>query len=468
MFLKKRSIYILLFLFLISFFIRLSPLYQGYNVPYGYVDTSFHISSALDFSEGNFKSLIHPWWHLKNHLLLDGYDIVDRNSTSFFYPPFVNIILAFSFLFMHAGIASVIVISLLYSLSVISIFFLCKSFNFKDVPALVSAALITVSIPLIYSQNYGFWTFIIASNFIILSYVFLRCKARKFTWISIIFSFLAVITHWVFLSVVIIIGLVELITNKNKEAKLYIFLLVLLVSPLYIYVFYLANPLSYVATHFSTFIPSNYFLIILAICGFILNFRKYLPLALFTLLAVICSFIYYILKISFIFGDMIQFIYPFFISFYVGSLFQRRNKKNFESILIIIILIITVFNFISIQEIFNSTSASITKKEFNELLTLREEFKPDDKTVLAVDRGLIPWWITIVSKDSKIVYPGTYDTEDIARYYQNYIFKERNTTKPYSLYRITKERDSLILKKDTWLSIDPYKFPSIIRSTSSS
>jgi len=130
MVINRKSIYVLLLLFLISFFMKLTPLYQGYNVPLGYVDTSFHISSALDLAGGNFNGFIHQWWHLENHYLLSGYDIVDRNSTAFFYPPFLHIILAFGFLFLHPGIATLILVSLLYSLSVIAIFFPLQVLSF--------------------------------------------------------------------------------------------------------------------------------------------------------------------------------------------------------------------------------------------------------------------------------------------------------------------------------------------------
>src|SRR3989344_3477597 len=101
MIVRKASLYFLVAIFLISFSVKVMPLYKGHNVPFGAVDTSSHISTALDVREGNFKSLIHPWWHIKNHVLMDGYDIVDRNAASFFYPPFISMILAFGFLFLH-------------------------------------------------------------------------------------------------------------------------------------------------------------------------------------------------------------------------------------------------------------------------------------------------------------------------------------------------------------------------------
>ncbi len=454
---KKASIYVLLLIFLISFFIRLMPLFKGYNVPFGVVDTSFHISSALDLSEGNFKSLTHPWWHLKNHILINGFDIVDRNSASFFYPPFLHIILAFSFLFLHPGIASIIIISLLYSLSVISIFFLCKSFNFKDGAALISAALIAVSVPLLYSQNYGFWTFTIALNFMILSYSFLRFKSRKFTRLSILFYFLALITHWAFFIFAIIIALIE-IFNKNKEAILYILSILIITLPFYLYIFYLANPFSYIATHFNIFIFPNFLLTLLAIIGFIFNFKKYRAITIFFSGALALTFLYYTLKIKFIFGDMVQFVYPFLISFYIGGLFQSVNKKKYKILLTIGIFVILAINLLTIQKVLSFAKASIEPKEFNDLLQLRNNFEPNDKTIIAIDRGLVPWWLTIVSKGSKIVYPATYENENIKEYYENYIFNKKNMSSDYTFYRITKKDSTLILENNVTLLKNPYRF----------
>lgn len=454
---KKSTIFFLLLIFVISFFIKLMPLYKGYNVPFGAVDSGFHIASALDISEGSFSSLVHPWWHLKNHVLINGYDIVDRNLASFFYPPFMHLALALGFLLIHPGIASVIIVSLLYSLSVIAIFLLCKSFGFRNVPALISSALIAVSVPLIQSQNYGFWTFLIATNFLILSYSFLRFKSRKSTWIGALFYFFALTTHWTFLIPAICIGLAESAINKNKEAKIYILAAILIAAPFYLYIFYLANPLSYIATHFEALILPNYALLMLALIGIAINFRKYYEVSIFAVLTAVISFIYYGLGMKFIFGDMVQFTYPFFTAFYVGSLFGNLSRKSFKAVLILIILAAFALDIASIQQIFNSSDASITKREFNDMLKLRQEFKPGDNTILAIDRNLIPWWLTIVSKDAKIVYPDTYEGEDMVKYYDAYFAGEINSSK-YVFYKISKKGNSLVLEKNATLPKGKFGF----------
>jgi len=267
-----------------------------------------------------------------------------------------------------------------------------------------------------------------------------------------------VITHWAFFPAALAIGLLELIVHKSKEAKLYILSAVLVTLPLYAYVFYLANPLSYVGTHFEGLIIPSYMLVILAISGFFLNFRKHPDMSILALAALTMSFVYYILNVKFIFGDMVQFAYPFFTSFYASSLFQYANKKSFKIALTALVLIALAMNLLVIQQIFNSMLPSIATKEFDQLLQLRKDFKPDDKTILAIDRGLLPWWLTIVSKDSKIVYPDSYESEDISKYYKNYINEEVSTTDGYVFYRISKQNNFLTLEKNATLSKKLYGF----------
>ncbi|MBI2101154.1 hypothetical protein HYT53_00945 [Candidatus Woesearchaeota archaeon] len=451
----KKITCLLLAVFLISFLARLAPIYKGYNAPFGNVDTSSHIASALDLSEGNLKSLMHPWWHAKNHYLVNGYDVVDRNYSSFFYPPFINTALAFSFLFAHPGIASAVTISFLYSLSVFAIFLLCKSFKIKDMPSLVSAVLVAVSSPLAASQNYGFWTFAIASNFIILSYSFLRLRARKFTWLSIIFYFFALTTHWAFFGVALLAGLVELAIGKNKEAKFYLLAAAAITLPFYLLIIYTANPPAYITTHFNGLALPNPLLILLAASGLALAFRKHMEMAVFAILALMLSFAYYALNIKFAFGDMVQFAYPFLAAFYAGSLLHYSGKKAFKLVVALTAAAI-VLEFVSVAWILGSAEASISKNDFDGLLKLRKELSPDSKSIIAIERGLFPWWITIASKDSKILYPDTYEAEDISQYRQNYIVKETNGT-GYVFYKIAKRNNSLIIEKNAALP-DSYRF----------
>lgn len=444
---KFLSLAALFILFMISFLIKINPLYKGYNVPYGVVDTSFHISSALDLSEGNFKSLVHPWWHLKNHILLDGLDVVDRNATTFFYPPFLHLILAVGFLFFPPE-ASIIIISLLYSLSVIAVYLLCKSFKLKDSSALISSALITFSIPLVYSQTYGFWTFLIAFNFLILSYSLLRFKSRKLTWISLLFYLLALTTHWTFFFFAALLGLVELFIAKNKEARLYLFSITIITAPFYTLLFNFANPLSYIAVHFSEIHLPNSALIMLSSIGFFLGIKKYKEMSIFTILILILSLSYYIFGFKFIFGDMVQFVYPFLVSFYTASLFGLVKARISKIIFLILIAVISIHSAISMQKLLVSTKASISKEEFNALMRLRTEFKSDDNTILSIDRGLFPWWITVVSKNSKIIYPDTYEKENMDKYKRDYIYNVIDKSKGYNFYKITKKNGNLTLERN--------------------
>jgi len=459
---NKLSTYILILIFIISFLIRLIPLYKGYNVPFGFVDTSSHIASALDLSEGDFKSVLHPWWHLKNHFLINGYDVVDRASVSFFYAPFIHIVLALGFLLLNPGIASIIIISALYSLSVVAIFLLCKSFKFKDTAALVSALVIAVSVPLTYSQNFGFWTFLIAFNFLILSYSFLRLKSRKSNLIAIFFCFLSFLTHWAFFPLFVLIGLVEMLINKNNHAKLYILCAVLMALPVFAYN-YSANKFSYVATHFNGLIFPSGILIVLAAIGLLTSFKKYKEVAIFTAFTLTASIAYYLIGIKFIFGDMVQFSYPFFTAFYAGSLFQdidkqsinkninrytnKKIQKGVKIAFAILVLFAVLSDFFAFQNVFGSAKPSITNKDFNGLLKLRKEFVPDEKSVIAIDKE-VGWWLTIASKDSKIVYPGAYDAEDMQQYYKNYISKRVDAQEGYVFYKITRRNSTLVLEKN--------------------
>jgi len=152
----------LVLIFLISFSVKILPLLLGCRVPFGWLDTAYHISTALDVKEGNFKSLFHPWWHIPNHIFEYGVDLIDRNSKSFFYPPLLHVLLALSMVFTHPGVAAIITISFLYSLSVISIFLLCKSHGLSGSSSLISSLIVGSSSSLTYSQNFGFWTFSIA------------------------------------------------------------------------------------------------------------------------------------------------------------------------------------------------------------------------------------------------------------------------------------------------------------------
>lgn len=227
--------------------------------------------------------------------------------------------------------------------------------------------------------------------------------------------------------------------------------------PFFIYIFYLQSPFAYVATHFSAFIPGSYFLIIIAVMGLIINFRKYKTLKILLYLTVCASLVYYIAHITVVFGDMVQFTYPFFIAFLIGSLFET-DKKIFKTIIGIFVAIILITNFISIQHLFTSTKPAISNQEFNELLKLRKEFKPDSNTILAIERGLLPWWITVVSKDSKIIYPETYELEDMGGYYKKYILKEIDLTEGNTFYLITRRGNTLVLEKNVNLSKELYKF----------
>ena len=178
----------------------------------------------------------------------------------------------------------------------------------------------------------------------------------------------------------------------------------------------------------------------------------------FSFLSFFIFALFYFFGMKLIFADMIQFIFPFIVAFYIGALFQNINKKNIKHVFAIILLAAVISDFMLIKGIFDSSKPSITSKDFNNLLELRNEFKPDETTIIAADRGLLPWWITVVSKNSKIIYPDTYENENLKEYRQNYILNETKTAGGYTFYRIAKKGDKLVLEKNAALPKKIYGF----------
>ena len=424
---KSNTYLIFVLIFLLSFLIRAIPLLQGYTVPHGYVDTSSHISLALDLKEGDIDSLVHPWWHVKNHYIINDYDIVDRNAASFFYPPFIALILAGGYMFLHPGIGTIIIISLLYSLSTIAVFLLCKSFGVRDRFSLIASLIIALSPALLVSQYFGFWSFMIALNFMILSYSYFRLGRMR---LSVLFAFISAITHWGFIVLIIAVFLLEF--NKGKKSMDYLKYSLAFLIPFYLVLIITWNPFTYVTTHFTEFLFVNIPLAILAVVSFVLFFKKYKPAAIASIIIIALVCVYYAFPVI-LFGDMLQFVIPFIIAFFIAVLlneipFFRKNSKLHshssivEVILLLIIGISLMLNIIALASICHTTQPSITNKQFDALLGLRSGID-NDKSVLSIQKGMAPW-IVLVGKDSLILYPFSYEDENMVVYYNNYIIGE--------------------------------------------
>jgi hypothetical protein len=446
---SKHTLTILSCIFAFSFLLKILPLFFGNYVPYGYVDPQFHISSAMDLSEGNFGSMIHPWWHLKNHLMLDGRDVVDREAASFFYPPLLHFFLAAGYLFFHPGIWTILIISSLYSLSVIAMFLICRSFNLSRESSLIASLLVGTSEVLVKSQNMGFWTFAIALNFAIISCALLRKKSSMSTVLSIVFFLLSLLTHWAFLLPAVVIGLFEHFISKNRFAKSYIASVLAFSAPFIAIILYFSSPFLYIGTYFQELILPSFPIIVLAFIGCAINFKKYLQIALFAFLSLGLSLVCYLTSIRFIFADMIQFSFPFFASFFAASLFENVKGKA-KAVLAIFVIVIVAFGCFKIFINDVTSRSTITNVEFNQLLDLRAQFLDEKNTIITTNLSEIRFWLTIVSKDSKMIYPFTHESEDMKKYYANYVLRRSNQTANFSFFEIKRQDNRLILSKDEY------------------
>jgi len=402
----------LVMIFLLALFVKSAPLLEGHTVPYGWVDTTSHMSAGLDISEGDLGSLIHPWWHVKNHFLVSGYDIVDKNSASFFYPPLIDLTLAAGFMFTHPGIATIIIISLLYSLSVFSVFFLCRSFKMDSISCLFAAAIVALSVPLLQSQNFGFWTFVIALNLLILFFAFLRMGNIKH---AAVFGFISCMTHWLF--VIPVIGLAILHYKQKGIALSYVKYTVIPLIPLWFILFITWNPLTYVTTHVDQLFYFNYIIGSLAIVSAILFWKDYKIISAVSALILFFVVIFYS-GILIPFGDMMQFTFPYIIGFFSAALLTKL-KGRMKNIVIVVILVSLAYNISLIAHIHTTTETSITNEQFDSILEIRE-IPVESKGVLMINQDLAPW-ITLASKNNRILYPFSYEGEDMHEYYVNYI-----------------------------------------------
>jgi hypothetical protein len=398
----------LVLIFLISFSVKILPLLLGCRVPFGWVDTAYHISTALDVKEGNFKSLFHPWWHIPNHIFEHGVDLVDRNSKSFLYPPLLHVLLALFMVFTHPGIATITTISFLYSLSVISIFLLCKSYGLSGSSSLISSLIVGFSSSLTYSQNFGFWTFSIALIFSILSYSFLQFYLKneesRMLNFSLVFGSLATLTHWLFGAALLISGVLSLNVGRGCKKFLLYFGSLYILFLLFFLTF--TDTLSYEFTYFHQIFLETPVLYLLMVIGWVLAIKKYKKNPFIHLLPPLVSALmvaHYILNIKIPLVDMLQFTLPFFTAFYASHIYQflRERARVIYLILIILLLIVQFYRILDIQL---TTKPSLSNEQFDSLLNLRSTFSPNSTTILGME-GRENYWITLVSKDSKIINP---------------------------------------------------------------
>jgi hypothetical protein len=165
--------------------------------------------------------------------------------------------------------------------------------------------------------------------------------------------------------------------------------------------------------------------------------------------------IYCFTNLAFIFGDMIQFAFPYLIAFFVGGLLCYKKPR---ALLLAIILTGLVFNLFGIIELNRNYPQSISNEDFSQLLALRENFHPDEKTLLVMDADIYGTWLTLVSKDSKILYPLSYKGEDLGLFYSKYFIATNETLKGLTIFELQKRNNRLEILKVDSLSAESFGF----------
>jgi hypothetical protein len=206
----------------------------------------------------------------------------------------------------------------------------------------------------------------------------------------------------------------------------------------------MANPLSYIGTHHNQVFLSNPLLIIGGLIGISLSFKRYKQIVLLLICSIILLLLY-LLGIKFLFGDMIQFALPFFVSFFIAAFL---NRVKFKKIGYTIVFLILLFCAIQIYNYQVSISASISDQDYYKLLELRRSFDDNENTIVVLDADIYAAWISLISKDSKILYPFSYEGEDMDVFFNNYILNEQKGIDSYQFVYI-RRRNNLVLENDT-------------------
>ena len=419
----NKTLLILCSLVLISTMLGVLPTIL-HGVPPGHVDTAFHIAIGLDVQEGNIKSLAHQWWHLRNHEHYEDAHLVNRYQTRFVYPPLIHVLLAITYIFIPVGIGTAGLIAALYALSIPAIYSLLRSFDVSTPQALVGAAIMTVSTPLLYSQHAGFWTFAIALNFASLSYASIRYhKVAP----SIFFGVCAVLTHWVFFAGVITVILVEWVHRKNDSAKTVLLVVSSICIPLLIGTIMLSS-WPYIGTSHTLVHLDNIILIIAAMIG-AWHVRNTIPeVVLYAAITSIIVLGHSVGLITIIFSDMLQYAVPYFVASFaaLGIKHSRRALRPLMLFLVGIgIILATASSLTAVLQV----EPSISDEELTSLLEVRQELILTTEDIIFWEIETYPGWIVVLSKDARIAYPFSLQEEpNLARFYT--LYTAYNLTEP--------------------------------------
>lgn len=401
---KRKTLILLFAIFLLSFGVKSVSILSESTVPPGWVDTAYHTSTSLDVSEGDFDSLMHPWWHIKgNSETTDGLSVIDRNSVTFYYPPFLHVFTAGFMLFMPPGIASIISISLIYSISVPAVYLLSRSYELDRESSLISAGAVAGFPVLLHSQVMGFWSF--AGAFIVglISFscyrLYRKTSDSKFVAGYIFTGVLASLTHWVFGAFIVGMPILDrLVEEKELDWKIPGLALAVLL-PNYVAFFATSSIGNYITTSFDRIFPSISPLLI--VTGVLVSRGKYRAVDIFASGSLIGGGIYYLFDLPIPFGDMIQFALPILAGFYAGSFYQKIERDKFRKIFAGIIVLLILVGLLVQFSIGQEASRSVSESEFQQLVEMRDELP--ERTV-AGEKGTGSW-VTLASGERKILSP---------------------------------------------------------------
>lgn len=400
---KKQALILLTVLTLAVFIFKAFPMASASTVPPGWIDTSYHTSTAVDVSNGDLDSLMHPWWHIQgNSVTVDGVPVIDRNSKTFYYPPFLHLFTAAFMLVLPAGLATIFSISAIYSLAAPATYILARSHEKDRKSSLIGAAFAATSIPLIHSQIMGFWSFAAAFIFGLISFSFYRLHKkngdRKLLAAYLLTATATVLTHWVFGAFIIGMPLLNTLLEEKTIDWRIPGLALATVLPHYA-AFFVTSKLSiYSTTSFDKFLPS--ITPIAMIGGLLISKGRNRTVDIFSAGSILGMTAYY-LGVPITFGGMIQFALPLIAGFYIADAREQIDGEEIKKAFTLLTVIFIAASMASQAAIGNDSGRAITEQQFDTLIDARNTI-PEEKIVARPDTGT---WITLASGDNRIVNP---------------------------------------------------------------
>jgi hypothetical protein len=402
---------LLILVFAGVFLLKTTLLVSGSTVPPGWVDTSYHVSTSRDIAEGDLDSLVHPWWHIDgNSQEVDGVSVIDRNSETFFYPPFLHVFTALFMLFLPAGLATISSVSLLYSLSVLATYLLSRSYRIKGKASLIGSTFAGASPLLVASQVRGFWSFAVAFNFLIISYACFRFYStennNRYALGYIASGLLAILTHWTFGLPVVALPSIHLLISRNWRSLMewnWEYLPVIGVlgasAPFYLMFLLTSSLSSYIGTSFSELIYGP--ALVVFVVGILWTERKKSTVTILSAIITVTMAAFYLFQVEILFADMLQFATPVIAGFYLAEFVEDNLEPEPDNLQLLACLgLILLSAGGSVQALDDSTRA-VSDEEFQALVDARDR---DFNNTILYNQD-IGTWITLGSKDSRIVNP---------------------------------------------------------------